>query len=137
MVKLSDYILKFHPDFYNPIRDNYKVSTIRAESKPLNINDYVIATFTPTEKLLSIQIEEHYAMRLKDLTKHEAKMEGYYHPDLLRHELKNIYPDLKDDDYVYIYIFGRSRENIGVLDFKGTHKLINGEWRPKPWLKKS
>lgn len=128
MVKLSDYILKFHPDFYNPIRGDYKVSTIRAESKPLNINDYVIATFAPSDKVLSIRIEEHYAMRLKDLTKHEAKMEGYYHQDLLRHELKNIYPDLKDDDYVYIYIFHRLRENTGVLDFKGTHEFTNGKW---------
>lgn len=132
MVKLSDYILKFHPDFYNPIREDYKESTIRAESKPLNIKDYVIATFPPSDKVLSVYIKEHYAMRLKDLTEHEAKLEGYYHQDLLRHELKNIYPDLKDDDYVYIYIFDRLRKNIGVLDFKGTHKLIDGEWRPKP-----
>lgn len=107
---VSDYVLKFHKDFYNPIKTGDKVTTIRASSKPLNIDDFVFAYFPPDEALLFL-ITDHYAKQLKDLDYHEAICEGYKHPDLLKHELKNIYPNLKDNDYVYIYKFNIIRGN--------------------------
>lgn len=129
MVKTVDYILRFHEDFYQPIKGEYKVSTIRAGSKPLDIGDFVIATFEPSDDLLLLQIEEHYAMRLKDLTSNEAKNEGYRHPDLLKHELRNICPDLKDNDYVYIYKFCKIfQDRDAIISFQNTHEFINGEW---------
>lgn len=132
MVKTVDYILRFHKDFYEPIKQEYKTATTRANSKPLNIDDYVIATFEPSDKLLLLRIAEHYAMRLKDLNTNEARNEGYRHPDLLKHELRNIYPELTDDSYVYIYTFRRqSQDRKNIIDFRETHEFINGEWVDK------
>ena len=104
-MKPVDYFLKFHTDFYHPINEGIKVSTIRDESKPLNINDICVAYFPLGKKALLLRIDNHYAKRLKDLGEIEAQNEGYYHPDMLRHELVNIYPNLTDEDYVYIYEF--------------------------------
>ena len=44
-----DYVLKFHKDFYYPIYDQYKITTIRRESKPLNIGDYCFADFIDSD----------------------------------------------------------------------------------------
>ena len=129
MVKTSDYILKFHEDFYTPIREDIKTATTRADSKPLDIGDFVIATFLPSDKLLLLKIDGHYAMRLKDLDLHDAKQEGYLHEDLLKHELKTIYPDLKPDDYVYIYRFTRIREQRSSLEmFRSRYKFTDNQW---------
>ena len=129
-MKPVDYILKFHEDFYRPIAQRIKEATTRASSKPLNIDDFVIATFEPSDKLLLLRIDEHYAKRLKDLDNSEAKIEGYLHEDLLKHEIKNIYPNLKDDNYVYIYQFTviRERDKTPLHEFKANYMLNNGVW---------
>lgn len=103
-MKPVDYVLKFNGDFYNPIIDSVKKSTIRDESKPLNIGDFVFAHFLP-DNVCIVRIDNHYSKKLKDLNEIEAKNKGYMHPDILRHELKNIYPNITDDDYLYIYEF--------------------------------
>ena len=36
---INDYVLKFHEDFYNPIIDEVKYSTIRDEPKPIDKGD--------------------------------------------------------------------------------------------------
>lgn len=132
MVKTADYILKFNPDFYDSIRENIKEATTRASSGPVNIGDFVIATFEPSDKLLLLRIDEHYARKLKDLTRYEAKAEGYYHEDLLKHELKNIYPTIGDDDYVYFYRFINIREKRSALqDFRSSYILEEGKWVAK------
>lgn len=112
-----DYVLKFHKDFYYPICDQYKITTIRRESKPLNIGDYCFADFIDSDKVLVLEICEHYAIKFKDLSKKEAEREGYNHPDLLKHELRNIYPDIKDDDYVYIYRFKHKYEPLLIEEY--------------------
>ena len=101
-MQMADYILKFNEDFYKPVIDEVTTSTIRGNSKPLNIGDYVYAQFSE-DNVCIIKITNHYAKRLKDLTIKEAEREGYKHVNLLKHELKNIYPNIKDDDYVYVY----------------------------------
>lgn len=130
MGKPVDYILKFHEDFYQPIKSEIKEATTRASSKPLNIDDFVIATFEPSDKLLLLRIDNHYARRLKDLTRLEAKNEGYNHSDLLKHEIKNIYPELSDDDYVYIYQFSviKERAKTPLREFEANYILNNGVW---------
>ena len=105
MIIPVDYLLKFDKEFYYPIKSRQKESTIRINSKPLDIGDYVVAYFPELKKGLLVEIMGHYAKRLKDLSHKEAKCEGYYHPDLLKHELHNIYPNLDDDAYVYFYRF--------------------------------
>ena len=132
MVKTVDYILKFHEDYYTPIREEIKIATSRATSKPLNIGDFCIATFLPSDKLLLLRIDGHYAMRLKDLDRGDARQEGYYHEDLLKHELKTIYPELQPDDYVYIYRFKRVGEQRSALNrFRSTYKFNQDQWLVK------
>lgn len=109
----NNYILKFHDDFYTPIMDFVKVSTIRDEPKPINKGDLIEVCFKPSERLRTVRILNHYAIKFHDLTDDIAKKEGYLHRDLLKHELLNIYPELKPDDYIYIYEF---IANIKVKD---------------------
>lgn len=115
---INDYVLKFHEDFYNPIIDEVKYSTIRDEPKPIDKGDYVFASFKPSNNAVLLRIIEHYAMKLKDLTRKEVHNEGYLHKDILKHELHHIYPNLKDDDYVYIYLFERILHKHLVDEFK-------------------
>ena len=44
-MKINDYVLKFNKEFYQPIEERAKESTIRKNSKPINIGDYVVAYF--------------------------------------------------------------------------------------------
>lgn len=132
MVKTTDYVLKFNEDFYTPIREGIKTATTRADSKPLDIGDFCIATFQPSDKLLVLRIDGHYAMRLKDLDLADARQEGYYHEDLLKHELKTIYPDLNRDDYVYIYRFTRVGEQRSALQaFRSKYIFTDNQWSLK------
>ena len=105
MIIPVDYILKFNSDFYQPIIEKVKTSTIRASSKPLKIGDICYTYFPDIQTVMFLMITDHYARKLHDLNKNDALNEGYNHEDLLKRELKNIYPELKDDDYVYIYRF--------------------------------
>ena len=99
------YVFKFHDDFWWPIINDIKTSTIRDSSKPVNIHETVTALFKPSGNKKEIKITKHYAVRFKDIDNEIAEKEGYLHDDLLKHELRNIYPNLKDDDYVYVYEF--------------------------------
>ena len=105
MIVPVEYILKFDKDFYQPIMEEIKTSTIRAASKPLNVGDICYAYFPDIQTVMFLLITDHYAKRLCDLNKEDALTEGYLHENLLKHELKNIYPHLEDHDYVYIYKF--------------------------------
>ena len=105
MITPVDYILKFNSSFYNPIMEEIKTSTIRADSKPLNVGDICYAYFNDIQTVMFVLIKDHYAKRVMDLNKDDALTEGYLHEDLLKKELTNIYPDLAVDDYVYIYKF--------------------------------
>ena len=106
MIEPVKYILTFNSSFYNPIMEEIKTSTIRANSKPLRVGDICYAYFPDIQTVLFLLIIDHYAKRVMDLNKDDALTEGYLHEDLLKKELKNIiYPDLEEDDYVYIYKF--------------------------------
>ena len=117
-MKINDYMLKFHKGFYYPIEQGVKISTIRKNSKPINIRDYVVAYFPEIKQGLLLQITEHYAKKLNELSYIEAACEGYSHSDLLIHAIKNIYPELKEDDYVHFYKFD-------MIDNGGTQTRIN------------
>lgn len=104
-MKPIDYLLKFDKEFYYPIKQGIKTSTIRKNKKSMNIGDYVVAYFPDLKKGMLLRITEHYAKRLNDLSDKEAETEGYYHEDTLKHTICFIYPDLNDEDYVYYYKF--------------------------------
>lgn len=117
-MKINDYVLKFNKEFYQPIEERAKESTIIKNSKPINIGDYVVAYFPEIKQGLLLRITEHYAKKLKELSYIEATCEGYCHKDLLIHAIKNIYPELKEDDYVHFYKFDR-------INNAGTQTRIN------------
>lgn len=103
----NSYQLKFDDDFYHPILAGYKVATSRSEPKPIGRGDVIEALFKPSDMTLKLEILRHYAIRFEDITSDVAKREGYVHEDLLKHELKNIYPDIRPQHYIYIYEFKR------------------------------
>ena len=106
MIEPVDYVLKFNADFYQPIMEEIKTSTIRADTKPLKVGDVCYAYFPDIKTVMFLLITDHYAKKVHDLNKDDAYAEGYLHEDLLKHELRrNIYPELLDTDYVYIYKF--------------------------------
>lgn len=105
MIEPVKYILTFNSSFYNPIMEEIKTSTIRANSKPLRVGDICYGYFPDIQTVLFLLITDHYAKKVYDLNKDDALAEGYLHEDLLKKELKNIYSDLEEDDYVYIYKF--------------------------------
>lgn len=127
-MKINDYVLKFNKEFYYPIKQGTKESTIRKNTKPLNVGDYVVAFFPELKQGLLLKITEHYAKKLNELSHKEAKDEGYYHRDLLIHSIKKIYPELKEDDYVYFYKFVKKMSEYGVeqqiVDFLESKELI-------------
>lgn len=101
----NNYELKFNPDFYYPIRSLTKKSTIRLDKKPISEHDIINITFPPTEEKLLVEIQMIYTIRFCELTHAQAMYEGYRHVDLLKHELRNIYPEIKDDTLLYVYHF--------------------------------
>ena len=105
MITPVDYVLKFNKEFYKPIMEEIKTSTIRSNTKMLNVGDICYAYFPDIQTVMFLLITDHYAKKLCDLNKEDALTEGYLHENLLKHELKNIYPDIDDTDYVYIYKF--------------------------------
>ena len=113
-VEPVDYVLKFNDDFYYAINRGIKCATSRKNSKPLNVRDYVVAYFPESKKGLLLMITGHYARKLKEINHYDASNEGYGHEGLLKNVLKNIYPTLKDDDYVFIYEF--AKQNLHNTD---------------------
>ena len=115
-MKPIDYLLKFDKEFYYPIKRGIKTSTIRKNSKPMRVGDYVVAYFPDLKKGILLNVTEHYVKRLNDLSYKEAKTEGFYHNDILKHTLRGIYPDLNDDDYVYYYEFENQSPSKRVVN---------------------
>lgn len=101
----SLYEFKFSKQYWKPLICGVKITTIRDKSKPVKTKDQVRLKFMDTNYKGIAKISKHYAIQFRDIGYTEAKNEGYCHPELLKHELKQIYPTLKETDYVYIYEF--------------------------------
>lgn len=115
-LKINDYQMKLHPDFFNPIHGLIKKSTIRLDKKPIHEHDLIYLTFPPTGKKLLVEIQMIYTIKYGNLTHAQAMYEGYRHVDLLKHELKNIYPDITDDTLLYVYHFTiKTNENGDIV----------------------
>ena len=101
--------LKFHEDFKNPILKKGKISTTRVKKKNFSVGDEFKFVFIPIENNRSVKlrgvITKFETVKFKNLNNIHAKNEGYLHVDLLRHELRNIYPDIKWNTPCYIYEF--------------------------------
>ncbi len=99
--------LKFKPYFFEPLRSRKKMATIRKSDKGLKKGDLVECWFEGTGFCLLRVVRRVEQVKFKDLKHNHAWFEGYKHVDLLKHELKSIYPDICGDTVLFQIIFER------------------------------
>lgn len=104
--------LKFKPYFFEPLRSMKKISTIRKTDKGLKKDDLVECVFEGTTFSIFRIVESIEQVKFKDLDNACAWSEGYRHVDLLKHELKIIYPDLHDDTILFQIKFERPNNTL-------------------------
>lgn len=109
--------LKFKPYFIEPLRSMKKISTIRKSDKGLKKDDLVECWFEGTTFSIFRIVESVEQVKFKELDHNHAWLEGYKHVDLLKHELKIIYPDLHDDTILFQIIFERPSKGLNKLRF--------------------
>ena len=97
--------LKFKPYFIEPLRSMRKISTIRKSDKGLKKEDIVECVFEGTNFSIFRIVESVEQVKFKDLKHNHAWFEGYRHVDLLKHELKSIYPDICGDTVLFQILF--------------------------------
>lgn len=98
---------KFRKDYLEPLRSRKKMSTIRKSDKGLKKGDLVECWFEGTGFCLLRVVRRVEQVKFKDLKHNHAWFEGYRHVDLLKHELKSIYPDICGDTVLFQIIFER------------------------------
>lgn len=99
--------LEFENYFMEPLRSMEKRATIRKSDKGLKEGDLVKCTFEWTDDYLIRRVRSVEKVKFKDLKHNHAWFEGYRHVDLLKHELKSIYPDICGDTVLFQIIFER------------------------------
>lgn len=109
--------LKFKPYFMEPLRSMKKISTIRKSDKGLKKDDIVECWFEGTTFSIFRIVESVEQVKFKELDHNHAWFEGYNHVDLLKHELKIIYPDLHDDTILFQIKFERPSKGLNKLRF--------------------
>lgn len=108
-------ILKFKPYFIDPLRSMKKVSTIRKTDKGLKKDDLVECVFEGTTFSIFRIVESIEQFKFEELDHTCAWFEGYTHVDLLKHELKIIYPDICDDTVLFQIKFERPTKGLNKL----------------------
>lgn len=108
-------ILKFKPYFFEPLRSIEKMATIRKSNKGLKKGDLVKCRFEWTDDYLIRKVRLVEKVKFKDLDNIHAWFEGYKHVDLLKHELKIIYPDICDDTVLFQIKFERPTKELNKL----------------------
>ena len=108
--------LEFKPYFFEPLRSRKKMSTIRKSDKGLKKGDLVECWFEGTGFCLLLVVRRVEQVKFKDLKHNHAWFEGYRHVDLLKHELKIIYPDLHDDTVLFQILF--EIPTRGIIDLR-------------------
>lgn len=108
--------LKFKPYFIEPLRSMKKISTIRKSDKGLKKDDIVECVFEGTNFSIFRIVESVEQVKFKELNHTCAWFEGYKHVDLLKHELKIIYPDICDDTVLFQILF--EIPTRGVIDLR-------------------
>lgn len=108
--------LKFKPYFIEPLRSMKKMSTIRKSDKGLKKGDIVECVFEKTNFSIYRIVESIEQFKFEELDHTCAWFEGYTHVDLLKHELRNIYPDLHDDTILFQILLDIPTR--GVIDLR-------------------
>ena len=107
--------LKFKQYFLKPLRSMKKMSTIRKSDKGLKKGDLVRCTFEGMDFAMFQVVGCVETVKFKDLSHVHAWFEGYRHVDLLKHELKIIYPDICDDTVLFQIKFERPTKELNKL----------------------
>lgn len=107
--------LEFENYFMEPLRSMEKRATIRKSDKGLKEGDLVKCTFEWTDDYLIRRVRSVEKVKFKDLDNVHAWFEGYKHVDLLKHELKIIYPDICDDTILFQIKFERPSKRLNKL----------------------
>lgn len=110
--------LEFKPYFLEPLRSMKKISTIRKSDKGLKKDDIVECVFERTNFSVYRIVESIEQFKFKELNHTSAWFEGYTHVDLLKHELKIIYPDIHDDTILFQIKFERPSDGLNKLRIK-------------------
>lgn len=110
--------LKFKPYFIEPLRSMKKISTIRKTDKGLKKEDLVKCVFEKTNFSIYRIVESVEQFKFEELDHTCAWFEGYTHVDLLKHELKIIYPDICDDTILFQIKFERPTNGLNKLRFR-------------------
>lgn len=110
--------LKFKPYFIEPLRSMSKISTIRKSDKGLKKGDLVECVFEGTNCSLFQRVRCVEQVKFKTLDDDHAWFEGYKHVDLLKHELKSIYPDICEDTVLFQIIFELPTNGFNKLRFR-------------------
>lgn len=109
--------LKFKPYFIEPLRSMKKISTIRKSDKELKKGDVVECVFEGCRVSWLRRVRCVEQVKFKELDHNHAWLEGYTHVDLLKHELKIIYPDIHDDTVLFQIKFERPSKGLNKLRF--------------------
>ena len=110
--------LEFENYFMEPLRSMEKMSTIRKSDKGLKKDDLVECVFEGTTFSILRIVKSVEQVKFEELDNRYAWFEGYNHVDLLKHELKIIYPDIRDDTVLFQIKFERPSKGLNKLRFR-------------------
>ena len=97
--------LRFKPELMDLLKTTEKRATIRKSDKGLKKGDIVKCVATDGSSKAYRKVEKIEQVKFKDLHYRHANRERYHHVELLKQELKSIYPDMNDDTVLYQIIF--------------------------------
>lgn len=97
--------LRFKPELMDLLKTTEKRATIRKSDKGLKKGDIVKCVATDGSSKAYRKVQKIEQVKFKNLHYRHANREGYHHVELLKQELKSIYPDMNDDTVLYQIIF--------------------------------
>lgn len=104
----AEKTIKFDEKFLKPIKDGVKTSTIRTnfDGSPGDVFQCMVHLSDGTGGSIGkIKIRHVQRIRFDEITKEKAVTEGYLHEALIKHELLQYYPSLKDSSLLYYIVF--------------------------------
>ena len=97
--------LRFKPELMDLLKTTEKRATIRKSDKGLKKGDVVKCVADDGSSKAYRKVKKIEQVKFKNLHHRHANREGYHHVELLKQELKSIYPDMNDDTVLCQIIF--------------------------------
>ncbi len=100
--------IKFDEKFMKPIKDGVKTSTIRVnfDGSSGDVFDcFVNLSNGIGGSIGKVRIKHVQRIRFDEISREKAMTEGYLHESLIKHELLQYYPSLKDSSLLYYIVF--------------------------------